>query len=390
MSEEFLIEGGNAFREEKVGPDGKKIRGEPLTRPITLEPDGSNRNYATAELHTMLNDLSKEHKKRYGGQPLFGTQGLVSAKHSIYAGSTRQLMNHDTTAEIPSAKLASYKKEFGDVDTSIHPEHKNSLYELLENLSRHDHTGQKIKLGGYTVEGVKKSGSEIHAMMRHENGNAHQIDFNTVPDDGWSKDEKGNRKGLNDTGRFSTSQHIEDLQNGIKGAAHKMALGAIHDEFKFAMGGNKGGGLSRRDGQNIGSKEIIRNPKSIFKTLFQNPEVGTNAENGEQEHIHSVLGISRLVGRHIDPSRHQKYLDKIREGLSKIPGLNVDHHMQKISEALQSGAASKNGPIPAMKSLIESSVTFSKLGKTQIMRFNSWKSLQEAELTRKGKGQGSC
>ena len=154
---DFIIEGGNV----KV----KTEKGEVSAAPFKVK----NRSEQAGDVHQALSDIHDSMNKEHGIH-LFGKGKKALNSGSLYAGSTRQFMNKDKS-KISDAEFKKHKPSVGDLDVQIPAEHK-------ETLTSHLTPGKKF--GKYTVVGTKKHGNEVSAIMRHDNGEHHQFDFEGV------------------------------------------------------------------------------------------------------------------------------------------------------------------------------------------------------------------
>ena len=266
---QFLKEGGNI----KIGAVGAD--------PIHVTE--KSRDGTAAEIHKTLGAIHDSFHKEHG-EHLFGKGKKALFSGSAFAGSTKHLMNQ----HIPDAEYAHHKPNTGDIDAQIPKEHK-------EALAKHLTTGKKF--GNYTVVGTKKHGNEVSAVMRHKNGAHHQFDFEAAD---YHKDEptKGEQ--------FAHSSSWEDTKHGIKGMHHKALLnaagGSVH---KFSI---THGLRSRTDESKPGTNE----PDEVSHTLF--------GKDANHKKVHSFVGVSELIKKHINPSRHQEIYDKFKDDMGKKKG----------------------------------------------------------------------
>lgn len=268
---QYLLEGGNL----KVG--------EHSASPFKVT--AQNRSARVDHIHGMLHDLNSSFKKEHGydlfhnGKPHFG-------------GSSMQLMDKN----IPNADFAKHKPVVGDVDVHIPHEHGDKL---------HAHLKPGSKFGRYTVVGTKKHGIDVSAVMKHENGEHHQIDF--------VKGKHGPEEQS-----FLHSSHWDDVKRGVKGMHHKILINAVGgDTHKFSI---SGGLKSRTDDKDPG----VQHPAKVSKALF-----GSKANHSK---IHSFHGTVDLIKKHIPSERHQEIYDKFKSGLAHKPNENHSpalSHMRK-------------------------------------------------------------
>ena len=274
---DFIIEGGNV----KV----KTEKGEVSAAPFKVK----NRSEQAGDVHQALSDIHDSMNKEHGIH-LFGKGKKALNSGSLYAGSTRQFMNKDKS-KISDAEFKKHKPSVGDLDVQIPAEHK-------ETLTSHLTPGKKF--GKYTVVGTKKHGNEVSAIMRHDNGEHHQFDFEGVH---YHQDEPSKGEQLLHNSSW------EDTKAGIKGLHHKILLNAVGGStHKFSI---THGLRSRTDESDKGTNE----PEKITNKLF-----GQKADHSKIESFH---GVTELIKKHIPKERHQEIYDKFKSGLEKIKG--VDH-----------------------------------------------------------------
>ena len=249
-----------------------------------------NRAQRQADIHGALSDLHDQFHKETG-EHLFGKNKSGLTNGSTYAGSTRSLMDrnlqHKTVADaIPTA---------GDVDAQMHHDHKNQMAQFL-------FPGRLI--GKYMVVGTKKHGNEVSAVMRHENGEHHQFDFEGVHTDP--------KTGESTPGeQFLHSADFSDRQRGIKGLHHKVLLNAIAsaNNQKFSITH----GLRSRDSGK--DDPGVSDPSEVTSALF-----GPKADASK---VHSFQGLSELIRDHIHPDHHAGIYQKFADSVSKMKG--ADH-----------------------------------------------------------------
>lgn len=277
---QFILEGGNI----KVGPKGQEVSAAPF--PVT----SGTRDQVKNDIHQALGAIHDSFHAQHG-EHLFGKEQAHLNAGKIYSGSTSDLMN----GKIPHAEFAKHKPMVGDVDVQVDPEHKEKLAGTL---------GTGKRFGKYTVVGTKKHGNEISAVMRHDNGEHHQVDFQGVHQPG------------SEASQFLHSSNWADTKAGIKGAHHKILLNAVGgDKQKFSI---THGLRSRTDESDSG----VQHPTDVSKRLF-----GAKADH---EKIKSFQGVTELVKKHIPAEQHQAIYDKFKKGVPK--GLDNEPalaHMRK-------------------------------------------------------------
>lgn len=278
----FILEGGNI----RVGPKGQETSAAPF--PVTA----GTRHQVRSDIHNALASMGDSFHKEHG-EHLFGQDHQRLHDATAFTGSTHDLMGQ----HVSHAEFAKHKPMVGDVDTQVTPEHK-------DKLAAHLTPGRKF--GKYTVVGTKKHGNEISAVMRHENGEHHQFDFQGVSHPG------------SESSRFLHGSSWQDTSAGIKGAHHKILLNAIGgDTHKFSI---THGLRSRTDESDPG----VQHPRDVTRRLF-----GSNADHND---IHSFHGVTQLIKKHIPKDQHQAIYDKFKGSVSKMKGM--DHgpalaHMRK-------------------------------------------------------------
>ena len=275
----FLAEGGNI----KIG--------EHSANNISISR-GTRPGHQKA-IHGMLGALHDSFHKETGHH-LFGDKKQALESGSAYSGSTEHLMG----GHVGHEEFAKHKPSVGDVDVKIPAEHREAL---------HAHLKPGKKFGKYTVVGTKKSGTEIHALMKHDNGQVHQFDFE-------NSHYEHNEPSKFD--RFAHNSDWEDIKHGIKGMHHKVLLNATGGEkHKFSVAY----GLGKREGDPHWDNDT----HSITHKLF--------GKGANEKHLHSFHGVVDLIKKHIPASEHQRIYDKFKNDVSRI---KVDHsaalkHMQQ-------------------------------------------------------------
>lgn len=278
----FLHEGGNI----KVGPKGSEVSAAPF--PISHTTRAERRTDIHHTLSSLHNAFHKEH-----GEHLFGQDKEHLKSRHVYSGSTADLMSH----HISDQEFAKHKPHVGDVDVQVSKEHKEKLASTLQ-------AGKKF--GKYTVVGTKKHGNEISAVMRHENGEHHQFDFEGVHHPG------------SETERFLHSSNWEDTKAGIKGAHHKMLINAVAGStHKFSI---SHGLRSRSDENDVG----VQHPTEVSKKLF--------GKEANHANIHSFHGVVDLIKAHKSPAEQQEIYNKFKSSVSqntKMDSAKALEHMRK-------------------------------------------------------------
>lgn len=273
-----LLEGGNV----KIG--------EHSASEIKVTPE--SRESLKSDVHGMLSDLHDSFHKEHG-EHLFGKGKKALNSGSAFSGSTHHLMD----SSISNEEFAKHKSKVGDLDVKIPKEHGDKL---------HAHLQPGKKFGKYTVIGTKKAGNDIHALVKHENGQIHQIDFEKT------NYEHGEPSKFDQFGR---SSNWEDVKGGVKGAHHKILLNAAGtDKHKFSI---MLGAKSRTDE----SEPWETDTKKITHKLF--------GKDANEKDLHSFHGLTRLIKKHIPKEKHQEIFDKFKDSVSKMKGIDskkaLDH-----------------------------------------------------------------
>ena len=294
----FIIEGGNIKVKDS---EGNEVAAAPFA--VSDRPSQSKDVYDA--LHAIHNSFQSE-----TGKHLFGENARSLSTGSAYSGSTKQFMNKDSEAgNISDREFKTHKPTVGDIDVQVPREHKEALHaHLTSNIGG--------RFGKYTLIGIKKSGNETHAVMRHDNGEHHQFDFEHVT---YQKDEPAEHE------QFLHSSSWEDTKNGIKGAHHKILLNAIASASgkKFSI---THGLRSRTNVDDPG----VTAPREVSNSLF-----GPNADHGK---INSFVGISNSIKKHIPIEKHQEIYDKFKN--SMLNNKNVDS--KKAIEYLKTTLGAKD------------------------------------------------
>lgn len=269
----LVLEGGNI----KVGPKGQEVSAAPFS--VTAKNRGERRSDIHQALGSIHDAFHAEH-----GEHLFGDNQQHLRSGHAFTGSTHDLMGHHVSHE----EFAKYKPTVGDVDVQVSHTHKEKLGSTLS-------TGRRF--GKYTVVGTKKHGNEISAVMKHDNGEHHQFDFQGVHHPG------------SESERFLHSSNWQDTKAGIKGAHHKILLNAVGGEkHKFSI---THGLRSRTDETDKG----VTHPTEVSHKLF-----GRDADHSQ---IHSFHGVTQLIKKHIPKEQHQAIYDKFKSSLASKK--DMDH-----------------------------------------------------------------
>lgn len=278
----FIIEGGNI----KVGAKGSEVSAEPFS--VTAK----NRSERRADIHHALGSIHDAFHAEHG-EHLFGENQHLLHSGNAYTGSTNDLMGR----HVGDKEFAHHKPVVGDIDTQVSKDHKDKLASTLK-------PGRKF--GKYTVVGTKKHGNEISAVMRHENGEHHQFDFQGVHHPG------------SESERFLHSSHWEDTKKGIKGAHHKILINAVGgDSHKFSI---THGLRSRTDESDPG----VSHPAEVTHALF--------GHGSDHSKIHSFQGVTDLIKKHKSKEEQHAIYNKFKDSVSKMRNLDSGPalaHMRK-------------------------------------------------------------
>jgi hypothetical protein len=273
-----------------------KIKGSDVSaQPISTE----NRAGKRRDYHEMLGAVHDEMHK-HTGEHLFGNNKAGLKGGHAFAGSTEHFMRDDSP--LP-------KKTMGDFDTLVQREH-------VGHLGKHVLLPGK-KYGKFTVVGAKKHGTQISAVMRHEDGSHHQVDFAGVG-------ANQHRNGVPTEGaRFLHSSSMEDASKGFKGKHHKILLGAVaHHQgkkFNIVYGLHDHSETDSSEETERKRKSAKSEPKDVSANLF-----GARADHSR---VRSFVGTSQLVRDHIPKEKHKEIFHKFREGLQDRSGnISPEHH----------------------------------------------------------------
>jgi len=282
-----LLEGGNI-----------KANGHEAT-PIDIKHKDTPRNQVQTDVSDSLHAIHKHMHDNYGIH-LFGKNAVALKKGTAYSGSTAHLMN----SKISDAEHLRHKRHIGDIDVQIPHEH-------FEHVRNHLTTGKKF--GKYTIVGTKKAGAEHHLLMKHENGQIHQFDF-----------EKTEYKNNHPTEfeRFSHSSHWEDTKKKIKGAHHKALLNALGGStHKFSISN----GFRQRVEKGEAEKPAVRDVKKITHHIF-----GKNADHKKSD---SFVGLVDHMKNHLHPDKQKEIASSFIKASEKRknPGYKeAIAHMQSV------------------------------------------------------------
>jgi hypothetical protein len=302
----------SAFREYRTSDAAKNFKKRLVKEAIQIIMEGGNikignvsaspfqirnRTEQARDIHDALGQIH-DHFHRETGEHLFGKGKKALMSGSTFAGSTRQLMDKS----ISDKEFTKHKPTVGDIDVQVTHEHKNALGNFLSPGKR---------FGKYTVVGTKKHGNENTAVMRHDNGEHHQFDFEGVEyrDHEPTKGEQ-----------FLHNSSWEDSKAGVKGAHHKILLNAVGlDTNKFSI---THGLRSRTDESDPGEKE----PEGVAKRLF--------GDKADSSRITSFHGVADLIKKHIPSDQHQRIYDKFKDSVSKAKMTGSDNALAVLRNKL--------------------------------------------------------
>lgn len=278
-----LNEGGNV----KIG--------DVSANPINI--DKSNREQVSSDIHGFLHGLHKSFHAEHG-KDLFGKDSSALKDGSVFSGSTHHLFDKN----ISNDEFAKHKSVVGDIDVKVPKEH-------MEKLHAHLTPGKKI--GKYTVVGVKRGGGEHHALIKHDNGQVHQIDLEGTE---YQHDKPSKFD------QFSHSSNWEDVQSGMKGVHHKVLLNAIGTtKHKFSILH----GLGSRETENPNWE---KDTHKISKTLF--------GDEAPEKNLHSFHGLVQSIKNHIPPEKHQDIFDKFKSAAKQQKNINFSGALDHLKKHL--------------------------------------------------------
>lgn len=302
FSQFLLLEGGGKIKTEKGD----------VAVPINADEHPKGKEGAAADVHGFLSGLHDA----VTGNSLYGRGKAALTQLTAFSGSTPELFKKDRP-----------KKQFGDIDTMVAEHHlqKNS------GLERALHPGARY--GAYTVEGTKRYGTDLSALVRHPSGQLHQIDFQSVRYEG------------DHPAPFyqeSRNSHPEDMDAGLKGLTHKALLisatkgssafqgreyykgkspevkhEGLHPDFTYSsqkgirratqrLGVDKDGTIISRKISSTEKPQYDDDLTSVRKTIFGNPKAETQ----------SFHGVVRSMNKHFNPTQVDHTLHFLKEEFS--------------------------------------------------------------------------
>lgn len=346
-----ILEGGNV----KIGEEGSV--------PITA----AKRSSRATDIHQMLHSMNKE-----SNHELFGAGAPALKSGTAYAGSTRHMMN----PEISDRDIKKYKPTFGDVDVQVPHTSKETMKGMLAPGKKH---------GAFTVVGAKGAGNQISAIMKHEDGEQHQVDFEFKHYDPTTHEPTK-------LSQFIYNSHWDDIKAGIKGANHKMLVHAFNskDGDRTGIVGGKEtriqthvlselGMRAKHIPEMQGSKQKMQDGKPVYTELkpseatydtdmhsITSKLLSKNATPKDIEKLHSFHGSMELMKQHFNPDQQRNviksYASKIYDkGFKNQPdevkslSLNLmrQHFPEHFDKDMERHIAEKKNPETAAKPLKE-------------------------------------
>lgn len=258
------------------------------SEPITI----NMRKGRVHDVDRMLHSINRHSKQKIFG---YGAPSLVSG--GAYSGSTVHMMNK----ELKDEELRKYKKSFGDVDVMVPHQHKALVEAALQPGTKH---------GKFTVVGTKQLGGQLSAVMKHDDGKNHQVDFEYKPFDEETQEPT-------DFAKFSQNSDLADLKTGIKGAAHKQLILSL-----TARKGQRGVVEKIKNGQSVyGPETQIKT--HTFSQLYgvRRKHLPSHDKDGKQK-MHNGKPVFNELGS--ENADYETDLGKIHECLFGVPGKESD------------------------------------------------------------------
>ncbi len=302
----WLSEGGNV----KIG----NIQATPI------DMTKIERKSFVKELINNLLILNKTFEKEYGFKIWDDEKYLTSGK--AFSGSSEHFINLDITDE----EYAKYKKKTGDIDIQLSDQLEKQLHEFFK----------KYKKFG-TMEYIGQSQSavgQISALFNFKNYKdlKPQVDFEFV-----SVDDSGKPTPFS---HWSRSSAWKDIEQGIKGVAHKFSISCLDHAFTFDINLQKGKknpkvtkekvhmfAFSVKNGlrskyelidkktntwEAIPAKKgnYTKSISEIFETLFHKKATKNDIEN-----FNSFIGVIKMVKKYFDKKQQKDFVDAYIEFL---------------------------------------------------------------------------
>jgi len=299
----FLKEGGNV---QVGGVQADQIRASKVERTAIVKEVISN-----------LLILSSQFEQKFG-RKIWKDDSYVTSG-SVFSGSSKHFVDLGISDELYGAN----KPNTGDIDVQVDESIEDSLHEFFKT---------NTKFGTMEYLGQSESAiGQISGLFKFKNFNINvQIDFEFT-----EVDEKGKPT---EWSKFSRSSAWEDIEQGIKGFAHKWALACLDHVFTAKIKIKKGKrnpkietkevhffafsvmkGLRPKfrlvDGEtdvweDIPSKEgnYQTDISEIFTTLFKK-----KPNKADRDMFDSFVGIIGLVNRYFDKKQQKKFVDAFVE-----------------------------------------------------------------------------
>jgi len=294
-----------------------------------------NRKERRNDLTRMFHSINKSADHKIWG---YGMKSINDA--SAFSGSTAHFMGKDLDDEA----LGKLKKSFGDVDVMVPKEHADIVKAALQPGTKH---------GKFTVVGTKQLGGQVSAIVKHDDGKNHQVDFEF-------KDFDKDTQSPTDFAKFSQNSHIDDLKAGLKGTAHKVLLLALTGKDakrgvveKIKKGKSSYSGETSIRGQTFSQlygmrdkhipsldadgKQKMHNGKPVYNELgSENAKYDTDlskiheklfgkpGSDSDVEKMSSFMGTAKLMKKHLQPHEQRAV---INEFASKLYDKRAASHM---------------------------------------------------------------
>ena len=312
----FLMEGGNLPFTDPNKPE----RGNRVSDSIQSSRRDIEGNHFKEMFHSIDKGFHQQH-----GHNLFGN----ALKTNTFASGSAEVYNDP---KVSTERFKKAKPTMGDYDVQIPEEHKEKLKQYLQPGQKH---------GKFTVAHVNGTGSQVHAIVKHQDtGLHHQVDFEPVEYDKKTQEPTQFEK-------FAHNSHINDLEQGLKGVHHKYLLQSVlaaHSKpgiISKMVGRGKARAEVQEEGaysphsfsvdkglrekwKNVGEKdgkpvvqeqpskgaEYTKHLPTIYKTMFKR-----NPSEQDIHDIHSFGGIVSHIKQHIPQEHHQKIFDSFANKL---------------------------------------------------------------------------
>lgn len=177
----FITEGGNL-----------KVTGK-NAEPITLE----SRKQKSKDFKEFFHKINEKGK-------IFGGKENID-NNEIFSGSSAHYFND----KLKDKFIYKFKKSFGDIDVIA----KNDSVKHLEKILK-----QNKKIGKFTVTGSSHNKQQSSALLKHDDGKHHQIDFEF-------KNYENNKP--SEFAKWSQNSHLKDLTHHLKGYNRNFILSSM-------------------------------------------------------------------------------------------------------------------------------------------------------------------